>query len=308
MSYDLFFRTDGPGPALPAIRAWFASRPHTTVDGTTASYRNDATGVAFAFDLQDDGRLGVAPVSLVLPLLRPSVFVLEAEGEVAALVRAFGLRVLDPQDSGVEASYDPEALLRSWHASNVAAHRSSGRPAERALPTATNVAVWSWNRAREAYDERLGTIDGLPCHAPAVALVSPAGDERTVLTAVAWCDGMPLALPEVDLVLAACEHGRGRDRAPRAIPLVALRPWLDGLPRRGADHRFGLGGMVHATGLPHWLVDTDAPPPGLLEALGSLGTTRRLDRLSPEQVLDRETVDAVREWRRATPGGIPRFQ
>lgn len=151
-------------------------------------------------------------------------------------------------------------------------------PTEAPLPA----AVRTWNDTRERYLERLGTVDGAACFPLPVFRVVPSDDPRAVLTAVEWTEGMPIALPEVDVVLASVSGVFATPiagRPPRVIPLVMLRPWLDRFPRLGPAHRFGLRGVEHDTGLVHWLLDYDVPPPGLLEALRTQGSERPVTRI-----------------------------
>ncbi len=49
MSYDLFFRTDREPPTADALRAWLLARPHVSVTGSVAAFRDEATGVSFQF-------------------------------------------------------------------------------------------------------------------------------------------------------------------------------------------------------------------------------------------------------------------
>lgn len=322
MSYDLFFRTDRVAPTADALRAWLAARPYTTVTRGAVVWNDGAIGVSFRFELADDARPGTVPVSFVMDLPRPGIAALVAEVEVQALVAAFGLGVFDPQPEGMaDGIYSREGFLRGWRSANAAAHRDllRGRadlPVP-TLPAARNAAVVAWNRAREAYADRLAAVESLPCTVPPVMLLAPRGDERTVLTAVAW-SGEPTALPDVDLVLASAPPTVRDTPDPgpaRAIPLVALRPWLTAFERRPADHRFGRHGRSHVAGLLHWIADTDARPgdladdrPGRLgEALRALGTVRPLDPVPRERVLDRETVDAARAVFRTPPGAVPRL-
>lgn len=307
MSYDLYFRTDDRPPATGAMRAWLAARPGATVTAEGVAFRDDATGVSSRYDLDERG------VAFAMDLPRPGVAALVAEGEVQAFVAAFGLQVVDPQPDGMgDGRWSRDGFLRGWRAANAAAVRDRLRGrADLPVPTlsaARNAGVLAWNRAREAYGDRIAAVEDLPCTVPAVRLVRPRGDERTVLAAVAW-SGEPAVVPEVDLVLASAPPtvrdvpSRGEVRV---IPLVALRPWLEGFERRPADHRFGRGGRSHVAGLAHWVADTDIRPGGLWDALRALGTVRALDPIAPEHVLDREAVEAARATFRTPTGAVPR--
>ncbi|MEZ4241405.1 MAG: hypothetical protein R3F59_35685 [Myxococcota bacterium] len=237
--------------------------------------RRDADGevVLRAVAAPDGGWWWSAPVP------GPARIGLEAE----AILRASG--------PGVP---DAAAFLARWERENadaVAALAADGRP-RRALGREAGLRVWRWNRCLAAYAERLWAVELLPCTPVAVRLVAPQHDPVTTLTAVVWTEGEPVALPEADLLLAV----DGPDAVPRAVPMVALRPWLDRLERRAASHQFGRGGVEWDAGLAHWIVDEDDAA-ALVGAVRELGAVRTLEPLWPREVLDRELLDAVRRAR-----------
>lgn len=289
-SVQVGFRPRGVRPRRAAIEAWLVARPWWQLGAERASYYDPSTDVYFGLDWLDDD--APAPMRFELELCLPESFAHEAVPEVAALAEAFSLDTVLP---GRDPSpFDPERFLADWREANAqvcAAQVGELDTPYGTLPRASNLAIQAWNRCREAYGERLWTVEMLPCLPPPVRLMVPYGDRSTVLTAVIWTAAQPIVLPEVDVVLAM----EAPDLAPQVIPHVALRPWLDRFPRREAGHRFGRSGVIHACGLPHWIVDYDTPPAGLEEALRSLGTRRRLVTVAPHEVLDRETVRAARE-------------
>ena len=292
MSYDVFFRPRETRPTRPQVEAWLVDRPWWQLGAERASYYDPSTGVYFGLDWLDDRLDGTAPLKFDLELFLPETFALQALPELCALVDAFSLDVVGAD--GEPAPFDPAAFLDAWRDANT---HACGLQVDEldaphgTLPRATNIAVWMWNRCRDAYGERLSTVEMLPCLAPPVRLMVPHGDRTTVLTAVIWTAASPIVLPEVDVVLAM----ESPELAPQVIPVVALRPWLDRFPHREAGHRFGRWGVVHECGLPHWIVDYDTPPTGLVEALRSLGSRRRLVTVAPHEVLDREMVRIARE-------------
>jgi hypothetical protein len=258
--------------------------------GTRAGWRQVSGGVCFEdadgervlrVEAADRGALCVAA-----PLVRPDRIGREAELEL----RALGLSGVS--SGGPTPGLDPSAFLQAWRVQNAVAIARTLRDGEprRSLPAAIHERVWRWNRARDAYFDRLSAVEMVPCAPGAVRLVAPQHDPVTVLTAVSWSDGAPIALPEVDLVLAV----DGADSVPRAIPLVALLPWLERFPRREAGYLFGRSGVVHDAGLAHWIVDDDLPAEELMAALRTLGAVRTLEVLAPGEVLDREQVEPVR--------------
>src|SRR5262249_13135627 len=140
--------------------------------------------------------------------LRPHVFGLEAEIELSALVARFAPRIRDPQRDGMgDGPYTPEGFLRGWNAGNrfgceaMAFGAGLQRPG---LPAATLERVWRWNYAKDAYQERLATIELVPCFVPTVDIVRSV-EPSELFTVVIWGDAMPLALPEVDAILIAAK-------------------------------------------------------------------------------------------------------
>jgi hypothetical protein len=295
VSYDLFFRPGKDPVSADAIRRWFEGRRHYTISGDQIWYDNPVSGVYFSFHVGDDT---ASLLAFNLNYYRPEVFAAEAEPELSALVAAFQFAIDDPQADGMDRGpYTPEGFLRGWRTGNLMAHRalvSQGDQPAFALPLATNLGVWRWNTMREAYMQRLGTVEMATCFVPTVYLLVPPeeeGDGGPVQTAAVWSEQMQLALPEVDLVLALDEPGQ----PPTTIPFELLRPTLDRFERRPADHRFGIDGTTHTTGLAHWLVDfEDRPPADLSEVLTTAGRIRRFQRVASGQVLDRETLEAAR--------------
>lgn len=293
MSYDLFFRHPaGASPDGDTLAGWFRGRRGWTVDRREARYEDPCTGVSFAFERTDHQDGVRVPLAFALPYLRPSFFAQEAAGELAAFVEAFDLEVFDPQRSGLgQGAFSAEGFLRGWRSGNLNALRArlAADPGAAAtlktLPGATLQAVWGWNRAREAYLERLGHVESSPCFAPVIFFVTPREAPTAVLTAVLWPEDAPTALPEVDLVLRTSAPGT----PPQVVPRAALAPILERRERRPAGHRFGLNGVVHALPLAHHLIDEPLSPEEH-ERVWSLGAVRALVRCPSEVVLDRETV------------------
>lgn len=295
MTYDLYFTSRGRPPDLGVLREHFAGREHYGVSEAQASYDNPETGVYFHFDFRGagpgDGR--EVPISFHLNFFRPHVFGLEAEPEVAALVEAFDLQVSDPQSEGMgEGAYSRAGFLRGWDHGNAFAVRAllsldlEGREPIRALPMSCVRGVWRWNQARAPYMDRIGELDLLSCYAPTVYLMEPKSSPGEVFTAVLWAEAMPLALPEVDVVLAASSP----EEPMRLVPLDELRPHFAGHPARGGEFAVLDGGPLEV-GLRHWLIES--PGPALVEALATRGAPAELVRLSADMVLDRELVESA---------------
>jgi hypothetical protein len=221
MSYDLYFRSRSSAAANPPdFAGWFRSREHYQVNEAHAVYFNRRTGVYFEFryneefdEADGDSKGGgtkdagtksdkpLLPVAFNLNYIRPRVFALEAEPEVAAFVRHFDLTILDPQNDGMgEGEYATDGFLRGWTAGNEFACRAAriqlpDQPIP-TLPARRIEQIWRWNyetaRRREEIGSRLFVPTILVCQF-----------EGRVQSAVAWARGIPILLPEVDLCLVS---------------------------------------------------------------------------------------------------------
>lgn len=203
MSYDLFFRPSrGTGPSPEELLAYFDGRARYRIEGTEAWYQNDDTGVYFVFevgDQEEEEAAGLVPVAFNLNYVRPHVFGLEAELELARFVAHFDLLVRDPQTSGAgEGAYSAERFLRGWDAGNElacrAGHRTPGDAEVRHLPRETLDRVWRWNYTRDELYEQLEQDLFVP------RILFAEHDGRLKL-AVVWPDAIATVLPEVDLVI-----------------------------------------------------------------------------------------------------------
>ena len=219
MSYDLRFlvRADRSPPGPDAIREHFRSRRWYEDQGSQLWYANEDTGVYFSFDVGaaeerepdpddpaesiDDG-LVPADLSFNINYFRPHVFGLEAAEELAALAARFSLLVDDPQVGGMgRGAFTSEGFLAGWNAGNRAGHRAllaSGHEghapgAHHSLPAATLERIWRWNHDRERFQEALGNV-----FVPRISFLQR--DDR-LQTFVVWGDAIPVALPDVDLLV-----------------------------------------------------------------------------------------------------------
>jgi hypothetical protein len=209
VSYDLYFRSRSTATAnSPDFAAWFRSREHYQVNNAHAVYFNRRTGVYFEFryneefdeadgDTPSDKTL--LPVVFNLNFVRPHIFALEAEPEVAQFVQHFDLTILDPQNDGMgEGDYSTDGFLRGWNAGNDFGCRAvRSRSPDRsipALPSRHLEQVWRWNYdlARRRQESRI--------FVPSILLCDYEG---RVQSAVAWARGIPILLPEVDLCLVS---------------------------------------------------------------------------------------------------------
>lgn len=296
MSYDLAFLKprEQAGPTPAELQGWFEGRPHYDLDQGEAHYSNEDTGVHFSFALEPDedhepaGDDGLAPAGLSFNInyCRPHVFGLEAEAELSALVKRFGLFVDDPQNDGLgRGRYTPAGFLRGWNAGNLMGHtllfREDGPAGEDegeldTLPAATLEAAWRFNYRRPALQERVGP----DVHVSPVRLVRL---EDAVCTLAIWGDAIPQALPEVDLLLLVRDALRPRGQREEDTCLARfldLKPLLR-LARR-LEHD---GLLVH-------VFEQDPPPPELVAFFQAQAPFEdELEALSLEEVLTRELVE-----------------
>ena len=297
MSYDLFFLTKDEQPPLTLddFRAYFAGREHFSIQGDDADqalYENEDTGVYFSFahsgaeaqagpeEVEDD--LRDAHVSFNLNYWRPHVFGLEAEPEVSAFVRHFGLLVEDPQTEGMgRGAYSPDGFLAGWNAGNRFAFRAFQEELDEppaSLPRAEIDRCWRWNRGVRELQRRLGE----DVFVPRISFVRHDG---RIASYVVWGDGLPIAIPRTDLValvrrdLAPKRHlFRKRDAAVSWVERAALEELL-------AEGRSDGGGE-------YVLLEYEDPPEQVVtffvEARGSDDSA--FERLPVDQVLDAELL------------------
>jgi len=277
MSYDLFLR---PEADLIDVTLWFAERGYQMSEGQ-AFYENEKTGVYFAFWLSEsEGRVEAA---FNLNFFRPDIFALEAEGHVAAFMEAFAPILEDPQVDGMGSGpYSQEGFLRGWNAGNAMAGRVLTEQGVTAgqLPRALNRAVWNWNRSREAYMDRLGSIEMIGVFVPTVLLMEVEG---AVGTAVIWTEGVPIALPRVEWIAAVFP----RKSAPRWLRYEEIWSLLGGHEQR-SNHHFELDGRSFETGFSHHFIREVGPD--LEGRLSTLGEPHEVQRWAPGDVIDEEIL------------------
>jgi hypothetical protein len=234
VSYDLFFRGRVPGAtvARDEFVAYFAERRHYELKDTQAWYSNEDTGVYFVFDYDEpesseeveaERDSSLLPVSLNLNYYRPHSFGVEAEPEVRSFVEDFDLTVSDPQTSGMgDGEYSADGFLRGWNAGNEFAYgaivHQEPKAARLSLPAWRIEAAWRWNYQREERQDQIGET----AFVPRVFFFDVKG---VVRTGVAWGDGIPILLPEVDLVLVPRDQLAPRRLFRAAAKDIVVFPW-----------------------------------------------------------------------------------
>lgn len=236
MSYDLYFVSRGGQPIDAAgVEEYFRGRSHVTCNRPEYTYANDDTGVYFHFTVDEGApspESGDSPVAFNINFFRPSYFILEAEPEVTAFVKAFDLTVIDPQTNGMgEGEYDQARLIGGWNTGNEFAYRvmvhSEGTTPDDLLsmPSATLLASWRWNHCRHQLQEGLGQ----DIFVPRISFMKVDGVLSTVAV---WPDAIPVAIRPVDRFIIGREQlaprrwfMRRKDRV--VITWEQAVPWLE---------------------------------------------------------------------------------
>ncbi|MDP1752572.1 MAG: hypothetical protein Q8L22_24245 [Reyranella sp.] len=231
MSYDLYLKPRQAALSREEFEAYFRDRRHYETSAGQANYFNDDTGVYFNFawtdsatHVEEDGEFH--PAYFNLNYFRPSYFILEAEGEVSAFVKAFDLVVHDPQMHGMgKGEYDVALLHSGWNAGNQSAYDMLlEMPEQRSgvftLPTAIVRQAWRWNYELEVRRESAGPTR----FAPRIVLLEVEGQAGT---AMVWADGIPLVAIPVDwLILAGDKLFQHR---PDFAGTKRLMPWAEAM-------------------------------------------------------------------------------
>lgn len=319
MSYDLYFHAAEPVDVLD-VRQYFAARDHYQVGDDQVVYENPDTGVYFTLDLgshdegeeDDDEELEIdpeeasraasrVPVAFNINYFRPHVFGLEAEPELTAFVRQFGLAVDDPQHDGMGVgAYSPEGFLRGWDAGNEFGHRAflqhgAGEGPIPSLPRAELERWWSWNLCRQALMADFEVmLDG--GFVPTIFFFLGVAAPDAVTTAVVWGDCIPIAIPtEVDVVILVGEALP----APRFVRRADLDPVLAEFEVvAGGARRLEVAGRARTVQAAYRNVFyEDDPPAGLWERVLACPALELADegpaRLAPDRILTREVLEAA---------------
>ena len=159
MSYDLFFKPKSGKFSKEQFDSYFDGREGYAIEGTQAWYQNEATGVYFVFEFQEqeDDEEDCFPVAFNMNYFRPTFFVKEAEPEVLALVLKFDFKVEDPQMNGMgSGNFDQKKFRSGWLQGNEFGYQSilKDHPEVFSLPTKTLEDAWAWNINKESFQEQ----------------------------------------------------------------------------------------------------------------------------------------------------------
>lgn len=296
MGYDLYFRSSDPNSGISneQFNSFFLKRRFYELNAGQAFYLNNNTGVYFEFNygetLDDDPsselqrEAGLLPVSFYLNYFRPHIFGLEAEIELTAFVKHFGFVVSDSQTDGMgEGLYSRNGFLRGYNSGNGKACRimlqEFGHKAEIAAMASSDLeSIWQWNYEANAFKEVLGE----KFFVPHIIVLRNNG---VLVTAIVWTDAMPIAMPDVDILIL--------NRAK-----TAPRSWFHKksdevfLPRVQAHESFVYFPQKNRS-LPYRLLDYDTVPPDLLRLFKSKRPekTDQYELIAFDKVIDSEYVD-----------------
>lgn len=312
MSYDLDFCVPegAPAPTTAELEAYFRGRPWYQLNGTQAFYGNEDTGVYFTFELEErspdedeesraagegeeeDPADGLRPIALSFNInyVRPSVFGLEAERELSALVERFGLSVDDPQMNGMgRGPYSAAGFLAGWGHGNAFGYRAvvehiRKEPGEQAatfttvLESAELERCWRWNLQRADLQREMGE----EVFVPRISFLRWDGGIRSFAV---WGDAMPIALPDVDVLMLVRQQ-----LAPRRFLLfrpqdVAIAAFADLGPLLALARE-------ERTPLPHRVFRYDTPPLAMVEFFQSRPRVRAAQLGVPlDKILDAELLE-----------------
>ncbi len=291
MSYDLYFQADAIDFAQ--IEHYFSNRLNYKVANQQAWYSNEKTGVYFYFEWNEpkesgksDGDIEIEhPIAFNLNYFRPHVFALEAEPEIAAFVSEFNLSIEDPQNDGMEGTaYSKDGFLRAWNAGNKFAYQTMGNSpsvvAARSLsmPSSVIEKCWSWNLDLPRLQEKLTDHVFVPT-------IMFAAHKNQMKTLVCWTDAIPIALPEVDLILlnrdqiAKKKMMIFKSSSMALVQYESIKPLVEKFPQeQGA--------------LPYLLLSYQHPPANVIDFFNKQATlTDAISIIPLDQILEKELTE-----------------
>lgn len=165
-------------------------------------------------DEEDDRHIDLPPVSIHIPLFRPTFFLLEALGFLEGIRERSNLRLAIPSEGTNEAadgiehavSVSPsrEEVLGRW--------QTMHRQIFPEVPDKERLQVWSRERCAAFYDYNRGLEDIAREFARdgfEVVPIQPARHEDVTKTLCVWRTDRPAVLPRTDLVLVRRPRARG---------------------------------------------------------------------------------------------------
>ena len=216
--------------SIDAAAKWLARRKEITVParlrkGASILYQNPDTAVQAGFVVEEVGEFAV--LRFDLPLRKPSFFAVEAMPLCVELAEGHGMLVsMDGQTHGQAPNVT--TLVAAWEKANLEAISSSVE----AIPYMTRERSdrwWHYMRGKADLHKRLGD----DVFVPKLVAVAPGRRTEDLRLHVTWTDGVPLVLPQCDLVTLL--EGRRpsefkiRGTVEYSDLRKALRPYLDSI-------------------------------------------------------------------------------
>ncbi len=166
-------------------------------------------------DDEEDQHIELPPVSVHIPLFRPTFFVVEALGFLETLRSATDLRLAMPapdtgedtregEEEGVAVSTSPDLVVRRW--------QEMHRQAFADVRDKEQLQIWSIERCASFYDYNRGLEDiqkELAIEGLEVLPIQPARHEGSIKTLCVWRFDRPTVIPQTDLVLVRRPRPRG---------------------------------------------------------------------------------------------------
>ena len=280
MGFDLTFQTRGSGesPPIEDLHEYFEQRRNYRMDGFTAQYLNEDTGVYFWFDLGGDYP------QIQISYARSHIFALEAVEEAHSFVQQFDLVRRTGPEGGMHAEFTPGSFLSEFETGNRAGYRLAADPSTGfegwfTRPASAIEAEWRWNFRRAAMQERVGES----VFVPKISYFMVNGH---LSSGDVWSDAIPVAMPTVECVVIV------RDRAwPKRLlnrePEILAVPFVQ-LESIASHYRFVQGEPGHYQ--MYW----DSPPLAVIEFLrGARANDAPFEAVSTDRILDQETMDEV---------------
>jgi hypothetical protein len=276
MSYDLYLDFKSR-VRMEDIFEFFLARANYKANGSQIIYENGLTGVYFMLNFSEEKkgflRKNDIKAHININYCRPSFFGLEAEIEIADLLKRFPCQIHDPQMNGMgDGPYSREGFLRGWNAGNefgIEAVLSQSSDPILHLPSSQLHKTWHWNYSRPLRQARCGNRQFVP----QVLYMLISGRVRTVAV---WGDALPAILPEVDFILLA--------RQENGNSVFGYMPWDEVTDLLNAN-----GYHCETDG---FNLDYTAPPARVGDFIRDFTPADRseLTRLSPDRILDEELV------------------
>jgi hypothetical protein len=235
-------------PTLDEISRWLRLRQGIAARdnlsrGAVIVYRNPDTAVMAGFEVEEPADLSprlpaglqAAGLGFRLPWLKPSFVAREAVPVLVELVDHFKLMVATdiPNGQKLEPMLVSEtALIELWNAGNVEAIRSAPSPIPYMRPGRSD-RWWLYQSQKAQLHRQLGE----DVFVPTLVAIAPGRRTDDLLLHITWTDGIPLVLPECDLVtLLDGRHPsefKIRGSVPYSEVRKALDPYLDSVKIEG---------------------------------------------------------------------------